>query len=227
MIVRDVQTFLAEQYGTEVSVEFNSSVSAAVMEEVTARRSRPLESMFTVVIFDALQVKIREDALVRNKAIYSALGLQADSTRAILGLWIENTEGAKFWLKVFNDLKTCGVSDILITVTDRFKGIPEALEAMFPATDAADLYVHLIRNSLDYANQKNRKLLAAALRPVTRRPSAEAAIEALDAFDRCPRRRKVPGRRGDVAPAPGVGPDDLVLRLSAGGAAGGPHNQRD
>jgi len=184
MTVREIQGFLAEQYGTEVSPEFISSVTDAVMAEVTAWQARPLEPMYPVVFFDALRVKIREDAVVRNKAIYLALGVLPDGTRDILGLWIENTEGAKFWLKVFNDLKTRGVADILIAVTDGLKGIGEALGAVFPATTLQTCIVHLIRNSLDYASWKDRKLLAAALKPVYTAPSAETAAQALDEFER-------------------------------------------
>lgn len=184
MTVREIQRFLAEQYGTEVSPEFISSVTDAVMAEVTAWQSRPLEPMYPVVFFDALRVKIREDAVVRNKAIYLALGILPDGTRDILGLWIENTEGAKFWMKVFNDLKTRGVADILIAVTDGLKGIGEALGAVFPATTLQTCIVHLIRNSLDYASWKDRKLLAAALRPVYTAASAEAAEQALNDFER-------------------------------------------
>lgn len=192
MTVREIQAFLAEQYATEVSPEFISSVTDAVMSEVSAWQGRPLEPMYPVVFFDALRVKIREDAVVRNKAIYLALGVLADGTRDILGLWIENTEGAKFWMKVFNDLKTRGVSDILIAVTDGLKGIPEALGAVFPATTLQTCIVHLIRSSLDYASWKDRKLLAAALKPVYTAPSAEAAAEALDEFERGPWGQKYP-----------------------------------
>ena len=110
MTVREIQGFLAREYGMEVSPEFISSVTDAVMAEVGAWQARPLEPMYPVVFFDALRVKIREDAVVRNKAIYLALGVLPDGTRDILGLWIENTEGAKFWMKVFNDLKTRGVA---------------------------------------------------------------------------------------------------------------------
>jgi len=183
MTVREIQGFLAEQYGTEVSPEFISSVTDAVMTEVTAWQARPLEPMYPVVFFDALRVKIREDAVVRNKAIYLALAVLPDGHREVLGLWIENTEGAKFWLKVFNDLKTRGVGDILIAVTDGLKGIGEALGAVFPATTLQTCIVHLIRNSLDYAGWKDRKLLAAALKPIYTAPSAEAAAMALDAFE--------------------------------------------
>ena len=182
MTIREIQGFLADQYGTEVSPEFISSVTDAVIAEVTAWQSRPLEPMYPVVFFDALRVKIREDAVVRNKAIYLALGVLPDGTRDILGLWIENTEGAKFWMKVFNDLKTRGVGDVLIAVTDGLKGMPEALGAVFPETTLQTCIVHLIRNSLDYASWKDRKALAAAIKPIYTAPSAEAALAELDAF---------------------------------------------
>ncbi len=178
MTIREIQGFLVEQYGTEVSPEFISSVTDAVMAEVTAWQARPLEPMYPVVFFDALRVKIREDAVVRNKAIYLALGVQPDGTRDILGLWIESTEGAKFWMKVFNDLRTRGVADILIAVTDGLKGMAEALEAVFPATTLQTCIVHLIRNSLDYASWKDRKALAAAIKPIYTAPTAEAALAA-------------------------------------------------
>jgi len=192
MTVREIQGFLTEQYGTQVSPEFISSVTDAVMAEVGAWQARPLEPMYPVVFFDALRVKIREDAVVRNKAIYLALGILPDGTRDILGLWIENTEGAKFWMKVFNDLKTRGVGDILIAVTDGLKGIGEALGTVFPATTLQTCIVHLIRNSLDYASWKDRKLLAAALKPIYTAASAEAAADALAEFERGSWGRKYP-----------------------------------
>ena len=192
MTMREIQGFLREQYGTEVSPEFISSVTDAVMAEVTAWQARPLEPMYPVVFFDCLRVKIREDAVVRNKAIYLALGILPDGTRDILGLWIESTEGAKFWMKVFNDLKTRGVADILIAVTDGLKGMGEALEAVFPATTLQTCIVHLIRNSLDYASWKERKALAAAIKPIYTAPSAEAAQAELDSFEAGPWGTKFP-----------------------------------
>ena len=183
MTMREIQGFLLESYGTEVSAEFISSVTEAVMQEVTAWQARPLEAMYPVVFFDALRVKIKEDAVVRNKAIYLALGVQRDGTRDILGLWIEGTEGAKFWMKVFNDLKTRGVEDVLIAVTDGLKGMPEALAAVFPATTLQTCIVHLIRNSLDYASWKDRKSLAAAIKPIYTAANAEAAQAELDKFE--------------------------------------------
>ncbi len=192
MTMREIQGFLLESYGVEVSPEFISSVTDAVMAEVVAWQSRPLERMYPVVFFDALRVKIREDAVVRNKAIYLALAVRRDGTREILGLWIEGTEGAKFWMKVFNDLRTRGVEDILIAVTDGLKGMPEALAAVYPATTLQTCIVHLIRHSLDYANWKERKPLAAALKPIYQAASAEAAEAALSAFEAGPWGTKFP-----------------------------------
>lgn len=192
MTLREIQGFVQEAYGVEVSAEFISSVTDAVMAEVGAWQSRPLERLYPVVFFDALRVKIREDAVVRNKAVYLALGILPDGSRDILGLWIENTEGAKFWLKVFNDLKTRGVEDILIAVTDGLKGMGDALEAVFPATTLQTCIVHLIRNSLDYASWKDRKDLAAAIKPIYKAVSAEAAECALNAFEQGAWGRKFP-----------------------------------
>jgi len=192
MTVREVQGYLLEMYGVEVSPEFISSVTDAVMAEVSTWQARALEPLYPVVFFDALRVKIREEAVVRNKAIYLALGVLPDGTRDILGLWIENTEGAKFWMKVFNDLKTRGVADILIAVTDGLKGMAEALGAVYPATTLQTCIVHLIRNSLDYASWKDRRALAAALKPIYTAPSMEAAEAALDAFEQGPWGQKFP-----------------------------------
>jgi len=192
MTVREVQAYLLDMYAVDVSAEFISSVTDTVMEEVKAWQTRPLEPMYPVVFFDALRVKIREDAVVRNKAIYLALAILPDGTRDILGLWIENTEGAKFWMKVFNDLKTRGVADILIAVTDGLKGMPEALATVYPATTLQTCIVHLMRNSLDYASWKDRKALAAALKPIYTAASAEAAEAELTAFEQGPWGRKFP-----------------------------------
>jgi putative transposase len=148
--------------------------------------------MYPVVFFDALRVKIRDDAAVRNKAVYLALGVLPDSSRDVLGIWIEQTEGAKFWLKVFNDLKTCGCGDILIAVVDGLKGLAEAIEVAFPATTVQTCIVHLIRNSLDYASWKDRKAVAAALRPVYTAASDTAALAELDAFPAGPWGAKYP-----------------------------------
>lgn len=182
MSVREIQAFLAESYGTAVSPDFISSVTDEVMAEAMVWQSRPLESLYPVVFFDALRVKIRSDGVVSNKAVYLALGVQADGQRDVLGLWIEHTEGAKFWLKVFNELKTRGCQDILIAVVDGLKGLAEAIHTAYPQTTVQTCVVHLIRNSLDYAGWKDRKAVAAALRPIYAAASEQEALQALQAF---------------------------------------------
>jgi putative transposase len=182
MTIREIQGYLAEMYGTEVSPEFISKVTDEVAAEITAWQSRPLEPMYPVVFFDALRVKIRDDAVVRNKAVYLALGILPDGTRDVLGIWIEQTEGAKFWLKVFNELRSRGVADILIAVVDGLKGLCDAIETAFPSTTVQTCIVHLIRNSMDYASWKDRKQVATALRPIYTAATAEAAQEALEEF---------------------------------------------
>ncbi|MDR6201369.1 transposase-like protein [Paraburkholderia graminis] len=142
--------------------------------------------------FDALRLKIRDEGTVRNKAVYLALGIRADGRKEVLGLWIEQTEGAKFWLKVFNELKNRGLHDILIAVVDGLRGFPEAIEAVYPAAQIQTCIVHLIRNSLNLASWKDRKPLAAALKPVYQAGSAEAAAAALDAFAQSEWGRKFP-----------------------------------
>ena len=184
LTVREIQAFLRESYAVEVSPDLISAVTDAVVEEVTAWQTRPLEPLYPVVFFDALRVKIRDEATVRSKAVYLALGVLPDGSRDILGIWIEQTEGAKFWMKVFSDLKTRGCQDILIAVTDGLKGMEEALAAVFPQTTLQTCIVHLLRNSLDFANWKQRKPLAAALRAIYTAPSADLAADALDAFER-------------------------------------------
>jgi putative transposase len=182
MTVREIKAHLQEMYAVEVADGLISEVTDAVLAEVTEWQSRPLERLYPVVFFDALRVKIRDEGVVRNKAMYLALGVDADGRRDVLGLWIEQTEGAKFWLKVVNDLRNRGVEDILIAVVDGLKGFGEAINATFPATTVQTCIVHLIRNSLNYVSWKGRKLVAAALRPIYTAPSAEAAQAALQAF---------------------------------------------
>ncbi|WP_323072712.1 IS256 family transposase [Mycetohabitans endofungorum] len=186
MTVREIQGFLQQMYGIEVSPDFVSTVTDAVIDEVREWQQRPLEAMYPVVFFDALRVKVRDEGTVKNKAIYLALGVRRDGTRDVLGLWIEHTEGAKFWLRVVNELKLRGVQDILIAVVDGLKGFPEAINTVFPETTVQTCIVHLIRNSLDFASWKERKQVAAELKEVYRAPSAEAAALALQAFDEGP-----------------------------------------
>ena len=184
MTVREIRGFLAERYAVDVSPDLISTVTDGILEEVMAWQQRPLDRVYPVVFFDALRVKIRDEAVVRSKAVYVALAVCADGSRDILGLWIEQTEGAKFWMKVFADLKTRGCEDMLIAVTDGLKGMSEALAAVFPRTTLQTCIVHLIRYSLAFGSWKERKALAAALRPVYTAPSAEAAAAALDGFER-------------------------------------------
>ncbi|HEX3531485.1 MAG TPA: IS256 family transposase [Thermoanaerobaculia bacterium] len=182
MTVREIQGYLREMYTVEVSPDLISSVTDAVMSEVTGWQSRPLEGMYPVVMFDALRVKIRDEGVVRSRADL-ALGVLADGSKDILGIWIEATEGAKFWMKVFNDLKTRGCHDILIAVTDGLSGLGEALAVVYPSTTLQTCIVHLIRNSLSYASWKDRRALAAALKPpIYTAVSAEAAEAELEAF---------------------------------------------
>src|SRR5262245_5458269 len=192
MTVREIQGFLAEMYGVEVSPDLISTVTDGIVAEVTAWQSRPLETMYPVVFFDALRVKIRDEATVRSKAIYLALAVLPDGSRDILGLWIEQTEGAKFWMKVFSDLKSRGCQDILIAVTDALKGMPEALAAVYPQTTLQTCIVHLIRQTLDFANWKERKPMAKALRAIYTAANADAARAALDDFERGPWGTKFP-----------------------------------
>jgi len=186
LTVREIQAFLSERYGVDVSPDLISTVTDAVVGEVSAWQARPLEPMYPVVFFDALRVKIRDEAVVRSKAVYLALAVLPDGTRDVLGIWIEQTEGAKFWMKVFTDLRTRGCQDILIAVTDGLKGMSEALAAVYPATTLQTCIVHLLRNSLDFANWQERKPLAAALRPIYTAASADAALLGLEAFERGP-----------------------------------------
>jgi transposase-like protein len=192
LTVREIQAFLADMYATEVSADFISTVTDAVTSEIAAWQARLLEPVYPVIFFDALRVKMRDEGTVRNKAVYLALGVLHDGTREILGLWIEQTEGAKFWMKVFSDLKSRGCQDILIAVTDGLKGMSEALAAVYPKGTLQTCIVHLLRHSLEFGNWKQRKPLAAALRPIYTAPSADAAMTALDEFERGPWGRQFP-----------------------------------
>jgi putative transposase len=192
LTVREIQAFLSEMYAVEVSPDLISTVTDAVHAEVTAWQQRALEAMYPVVFFDALRVKMRDEGTVRSKAVYLALAILPDGSRDILGIWIEQTEGAKFWLKVFTDLKTRGCQDILIAVTDGLKGMSEALGAVYPATTLQTCLVHLIRHSLDFATWTVRKDLAAALRTIYTAPDADLAAAALDQFAEGPWGQRYP-----------------------------------
>jgi putative transposase len=182
MSTREIQGHLRELYGLDVSPDLVSAVTDAVLEEVAAWQSRPLEAVYRLVFFDALRVKIRDEGLVRNKAIHVALGVRADGIKDILGLWIEQNEGAKFWLRVMNELKNRGVADILIAVVDGLKGFPEAIHAVFPDTVVQTCIVHLLRHSLEFVSYKDRRTVAAALKDIYRAIDAEAAEAQLAQF---------------------------------------------
>jgi putative transposase len=189
---RDIQAHVRELYGIEISPDLVSAVTDAVIDEVTAWQARPLEASYAIVFFDALRVKIRDEGLVKNKAVYLALGMRASGHKEVLGLWIEQSEGAKFWLRVMNEIRGRGTQDILIAVVDGLKGFPEAITAVFPDTVVQTCIVHLIRYSMQFASWKERKPIAAALKPVYRAENAEAAAAELDAFDQGPWGRKYP-----------------------------------
>jgi putative transposase len=183
MTVREIQGHLQELYGVEVSPDLISRVTDAVLEEVREWQNRPLDAVYPVVFFDALRVKIRDEGLVRNKAVYVALALTAEGDKEVLGLWIEQTEGAKFWLKVMNELKTRGVADILIAAVDGLTGFPEAIGAVFPQTTVQTCIVHLIRNSLAFVSWKDRKRILPDIKAIYRAETAEAAAARLDEFE--------------------------------------------
>lgn len=183
MTVREIQGHLAEFCGAEVSPDLISRVTDAVLDEVREWQSRPLEAVYPVVFFDALRVKIRDEGVVKNKAVYVALALNADGEKDVLGLWIEQTEGAKFWLKVVNDLKARGVNEILIAVVDGLKGFPEAITSAFPQTVVQTCIVHLIRNSLAFVSWKDRKAILPEIKAIYRAENADAALVRLEEFE--------------------------------------------
>lgn len=183
MTVREIQGHLAELYGTEVSPDLISKVTDAILDEVREWQSRPLESIYPVVFFDALRVKIRDEGMVKNKAVYVVLGMTASGEKDVLGLWIEQTEGAKFWLKVMNDLRSRGVADILIAVVDGLKGFPEAINSVFPKTMVQTCIVHLIRNSLSFVSWKDRKAILPSIKAIYHAVNADTALLSLEDFE--------------------------------------------
>lgn len=192
MSTRDIQAHILDLYGLEISPDLVSTVTAAVHEEVKAWQSRPLEATYAVVFFDAIRVKIRDEGSVKNKAVYLAIGVRCSGNKEVLGLWIEQSEGAKFWLRVMNELKQRGTQDVLIAVVDGLKGFPEAIEAVFPRALVQTCIVHMIRYSLAFASWKERKALAQMLRPIYQAADAEQAFAALETFEASPWGEKYP-----------------------------------
>jgi putative transposase len=184
--VRELQAYLEERYQVPVSPDLISTVTQEVMSEVATWQGRPLEAVYVAVAFDALRVKIRDEGVVRNKAVYLALGVQLDGTKEILGFWIAQTEGAAFWHRVFSEVHGRGVEDILIALIDGLTGLPDALHAVFPQTVIHQCVVHLVRQSLQYVSWTERKDVCAALRAIYQAPSEASARDALAQFAASP-----------------------------------------
>ena len=182
MTVRDIQGHLAEIYDIDVSPDLISKITDAVLEEVKQWQSRPLDRVWPVIFLDAIICKVRDGGTVKNKAAHLAVGVGVDGKKEVLGIWVETTEGAKFWLRVMNDLKARGIEDVLIVVCDGLTGLPAAIEAVWPDTVVQTCIVHLTRASLRWVNYKDRKRVAAQLRLIYGAPTEQAAREALDAW---------------------------------------------
>lgn len=182
MSTREITGHLEEIYGVEVSPTLISNVTDAVKDEVTAWQNRPIDAVYPILYLDALYVKIRETGHIQNRAIYVAIGVNMQGRKEVLGLWMGQAEGAKFWLQVLTDLKNRGVQDIFITCVDGLKGFPQAIETVFPKTQVQLCIVHLLRASLNYVSWKQRKQVAADLKPVYRASTAEEAQLRLEEF---------------------------------------------
>ena len=182
MTTRDIQGHLEEIYGVEVSPTLISNVTEAVVEEVKTWQSRPLEAVYPILYLDALHVKIRDAGHVQNRAMYVAIGVKLDGEKEVLGLWAGQAEGAKFWLQVVTELKNRGVQDIFIACVDGLKGLPQAIETVFPKAQVQLCIVHLVRNCLNYVSWKERKTVATDLKPIYRAATSEDAWLQLEAF---------------------------------------------
>ena len=182
MSTREIQGHLEEIYGAEVSPTLISNVTEAVVEEVRAWQSRPLEAVYPIVYLDALSVKIRDAGHIENRAIYVVMGVNREGCKEVLGLWTGQAEGAKFWLQVLTELKNRGMEDIFIACVDGLKGFPEAIETVFPRTEVQLCIVHLMRASLNYVSWKQRKAVAADLKPIYRASTAAQAQMKLEEF---------------------------------------------
>ncbi len=182
MTVRDIQSHLRDLYGVDVSPGLISEVTDSIQDEVKAWQDRPLEALYPIVYLDALMVKMRQDGKVDNRAVYTAIGINMEGEKSVLGLWVSGNEGAKYWMAVLTNLKNRGMKDAFVICTDGLKGFPEAIEAVFPDTLVQTCIVHLIRASLNFVNWKERKAIAANLKPIYRAATAEMAELALDAF---------------------------------------------
>ena len=173
---------MAELYGTEISPELISRVTEAVREEIVAWQSRPIEQTYAVVWLDALMIKVRDGGVVQNKAAYVAIGLRLDGSKDLLGLWLESTEGSKFWQKVLGELQARGMQDVLIVCCDGLKGLPQAIGAIYPKAVVQTCVVHQVRFSLSFVSFKDRRKVVAGMRKIYAAPSEDAAKAALDEF---------------------------------------------
>ena len=183
MTTRDIQGHLEEIYGVEVSPELISTVTDGIISEVREWQSRPIEELYPIVYFDAIMLKVREEGRILNKAAYLAIGIGMNGLKEVFGIWIEKNEGAKFWLAVFTELKNRGLKDVLIACVDGLKGLPEAIETVFPQAEVQLCIVHMVRNSLKFVSYKDRKKIAADLKAVYRAATVEQAEEALTEFE--------------------------------------------
>lgn len=182
MSTRDIQAHFEEAYDVEVSPTFISQVTNAVLDEVKIWQQRPLNSVYPIVYLDCLIVRSRDSGAIQNKAVYLALGVNSDGEKELLGLWLSQNEGAKFWLSVMNELKNRGVNDIFIACCDGLKGFPEAIEAVYPKTQVQLCIVHQVRHSLRFVGWKERKEVAADLRTIYGAATLQQAEQALDEF---------------------------------------------
>jgi len=182
MTVRDIQDHLLDIYDVDVSAELISTVTSGIMPLVKEWQNRPLDSVYPIVYFDAIRLKIRDEGRVINKAVYLAIGVGMDGIKDVLGIWLEKNEGAKFWLAVFTELKNRGMNDVLIACVDGLKGLPEAIESVFPQAEVQLCIVHMVRNSLKFVSYKDRKKIAADLKQIYRAATVEQAEAALEVF---------------------------------------------
>jgi len=183
MTTRDIQGHLEEIYGVEVSPKLISSVTDEILSEVKEWQNRPLDEVYPIVFFDAVRMKIRDEGRVINKAAYLAIGVDMNGIKDVLGIWIERNEGAKFWLSVFTELKNRGLQDILIACVDGLKGLPDAIESVYPQAEVQLCIVHMVRNSLKFVSWKDRKKIATDLKTIYRAATVDQAEDALKNFE--------------------------------------------
>lgn len=184
MSTRDISATFEEMYGTEVSHTLIANVTEAVMEEVEEWQNRPLDEIYPIVYLDCLVVKVRQDKRVINKSVYLAVGLNREGHKELLGMWIAETEGSKFWMNVLTELKNRGLKDIFIACIDGLKGFPEAIMAVYPQTKIQLCIVHMVRNSLKYVSWKNKKAIASRLKDIYSSPTESQAQKELDSFEK-------------------------------------------